>query len=84
MRRVLDYMPHNLYGDKLIVKAEKSIFKNLGSMKFGEIHVKVEYNSSGFIDLTWTDNGIGMDQYVAQNYLAVVGKSYYQSDDFLR
>jgi hypothetical protein len=50
----------------------------------GEIHVKVRRNSSGFIDLTWTDNGVGMDQYVVQNYLAVVGKSYYQSDDFLR
>jgi hypothetical protein len=51
---------------------------------FGEIHVRVEYNSSGFIDLTWTDNGIGMDEYIVENYLAVIGKSYYQSDDFLR
>ncbi len=51
---------------------------------FGEIHVRVEHNSSGFIDITWTDNGIGMDQYIIQNYLAVIGKSYYQSDDFQR
>ncbi len=51
---------------------------------FGEIHVRVEHNLSGFIDITWTDNGIGMDQYIVQNYLAVIGKSYYQSDDFQR
>lgn len=51
---------------------------------FGEIHVRVENHSSGLIELTWTDNGIGMDQYVVQNYLAVIGKSYYRSDDFLR
>jgi len=51
---------------------------------FGEIHVRVADNSSGFIDIIWTDNGIGMDQYIVQNYLAVIGKSYYQSDDFMR
>ena len=29
-----------------------------------------------------TDNGIGMDEYIIRNYLAVAGKSYYRSVDF--
>jgi hypothetical protein len=29
-----------------------------------------------------TDNGIGMDEYIIRNYLAVAGKSYYRSSDF--
>lgn len=29
-----------------------------------------------------TDNGIGMDEYIIRNYLAVAGKSYYRSTDF--
>jgi len=29
-----------------------------------------------------TDNGIGMDEYIIRNYLAIAGKSYYKSIDF--
>lgn len=29
-----------------------------------------------------SDNGIGMDEYVIRNYLALVGRSYYRSQDF--
>ena len=35
-------------------------------------------------DITWKDDGIGMDEYIVREYPAVIGKSYYQSDDFVR
>jgi hypothetical protein len=50
----------------------------------GEIRVLVEHHSNGVTDITWKDDGIGMDEHIVRNYLAVVGKSYYQSDDFTR
>lgn len=50
----------------------------------GEIRVSVEHHANGVTDITWTDDGIGMDEYIVREYLAVVGKSYYQSDDFVR
>jgi hypothetical protein len=34
--------------------------------------------------IVWSDDGIGMDEHIVRNYLAVAGKSYYSSDDFRR
>jgi hypothetical protein len=50
----------------------------------GEIRVSVEHYANGVTDISWKDDGIGMDEYIVRNYLAIVGKSYYQSDDFVR
>lgn len=50
----------------------------------GEIRVRVRHKLNGGIDIEWNDNGIGMDQDIIRNYLAVAGKSYYQSRDFQR
>jgi hypothetical protein len=50
----------------------------------GEVRVSVKHHASGLTDITWKDDGIGMDEYIVSDYLAVVGKSYYQSDDFVR
>jgi hypothetical protein len=51
---------------------------------FGRIQVDVGDLVSGIFVVTWADDGIGMDEYVIKNYLAVAGRSYYGSDDFTR
>ena len=38
--------------------------------------------SSGEKTLVCTDNGIGMDQYTIERYLADIGRSFYTSDDY--
>jgi len=48
----------------------------------GVIHVKVEHLDNNDAIITWNDDGIGMDEYIIQNYLAVAGKSFYRSSDF--
>ncbi len=52
--------------------------------EIGWIRVTVEHREDGITDITWRDDGIGMDEYIIQNYLAIVGRSYYHSDDFKR
>jgi hypothetical protein len=48
----------------------------------GIIHVTVQSNGEGGSLITWQDDGAGMDEYIVANYLAVAGRSYYQSHDF--
>ncbi|MCH8252140.1 MAG: ATP-binding protein, partial [Planctomycetes bacterium] len=51
---------------------------------FGAIHVNVEHGQDGDAVVTWQDDGIGMDEFVVRNYLAIAGKSYYHSEAFER
>ncbi|PXY43180.1 HD domain-containing protein [Flavobacterium hydrophilum] len=39
-------------------------------------------NNTEFYIIEISDNGIGMDEYIIRNYLALVGRSYYRSLDF--
>ncbi|HEX5721085.1 MAG TPA: hypothetical protein VF179_33340, partial [Thermoanaerobaculia bacterium] len=48
------------------------------------IRVDIEHGEYGDALVTWRDEGIGMDEYIVGNYLAVAGKSYYRSEDFER
>lgn len=98
--RMLEFLSQELYqGEKYVflrellqnsidaIRMRRAILQSQEKRSmndFGEIHVRVEHNSSGLTDITWTDNGIGMDEYIVQNYLAVIGRSYYRSNDFLR
>ncbi|MBI2906979.1 MAG: ATP-binding protein [Chloroflexi bacterium] len=50
----------------------------------GVIQVTVKHGHNGDAKVTWRDDGIGMDEYVVRNYLAVAGQSYYCSADFER
>jgi hypothetical protein len=50
----------------------------------GVVRVVVEKDDNGDAVITWEDDGIGMDEYIVRNYLAVAGKSYYRSEDFER
>lgn len=51
---------------------------------FGVIAVQVERGDDGDAVVTWHDQGIGMDEHIVRNYLAVAGKSYYRSAEFQR
>lgn len=46
------------------------------------IYFSVEHGADGDALVHCRDYGIGMDEYVIRNYLAVAGASYYQSDEF--
>jgi len=49
----------------------------------GKISVKIATLQDA-IQIKWTDNGVGMDRYVLENYLTKIGRSWYQSTDFRR
>lgn len=46
------------------------------------IYFDVEHREDGDAVVRCRDYGIGMDEYIVRNYLAVAGVSYYQSDEF--
>ena len=50
----------------------------------GAIWVTVNHRDNGDAEIVWFDNGIGMNEHIVRNYLAIAGRSYYQSDDFNR
>ncbi|WP_367867567.1 ATP-binding protein [Pedobacter sp. WC2423] len=49
---------------------------------FGKINIDVSASSDGNITVKISDNGIGMDLYIIENYLSVAGRSYYTSKEF--
>jgi hypothetical protein len=50
----------------------------------GTIRVRVVIDDEGREVVEWTDDGVGMNEYIVRNYLSVAGRSYYTSDDFQR
>jgi hypothetical protein len=68
--------------DAIRVRREVLACAGIKPETFGFIEVKVEHGKNGDAVITWTDDGIGMDEYVVRNYLAVAGRSYYRSEDF--
>ena len=68
------------------IRFRRAILQRKGypSKDIGVIQVTVEHQEDGYIVVTWKDDGIGMDEYIVRNYLAVAGKSYYRSPDFQR
>jgi len=57
-------------------------YAKIEPVNLGVIKVTVRHLDNNDAIITWRDDGIGMDEYVIQNYLAVAGKSYYRSQDF--
>jgi hypothetical protein len=53
-----------------------------GNNQIGLIEINVTHNQNGDCEILFSDDGIGMDEYVIKNYLSVAGKSFYNSDDF--
>lgn len=98
--KMLDLMSQELYQGNVYVFLRELLQNSIDAIRMrremvqskegrcpegiGEIRVVVEHHANGVTDITWKDDGIGMDEHIVRNYLAVVGKSYYQSDDFVR
>jgi len=57
-------------------------YAKIEAANLGLIHVIVERVDDNNSIVTWIDDGIGMDEYVIENYIAIAGKSYYRSLDF--
>lgn len=70
--------------DAIRMRREVLKQKGITPRDVGVIRVNVEHGSSGNACITWTDDGIGMDEYIVRNYLAIAGRSYYDSEDFRR
>jgi len=70
--------------DAIRMRREVLQRKGIDPGNLGVIRVTVEHRTAGDAIVTWQDDGIGMDEYIVQNYLAVAGKSYYTSSDFER
>ena len=66
------------------IRMRQEVMSKKGMAMPGVIFVTVDHGDNGDAEVVWWDNGIGMDEYVVRNYLAVAGKSYYTSDDFKR
>ncbi len=56
--------------------------KKVGGDNIGYINISVEWESEEDLVVLCSDDGIGMDEYVLRNYFSVLGRSYYNSDDF--
>jgi hypothetical protein len=84
-----------LMGDRLYERKEeclRELLKNavdacrmrkFRTAKEGEPYtpiIKFELNSD---ELIITDNGIGMDKYIIENYFTKIGKSFYKSEEFI-
>lgn len=70
--------------DAIRMRREVLQRKGIDPGNLGMIRVTVEHGTGGDAIVTWQDDGIGMDEYIVRNYLAVAGKSYYTSSDFER
>jgi hypothetical protein len=70
--------------DAIRMRREVLQRKGIDPGNLGVIRVTVEHGTGGDAIVTWQDDGIGMDEYIVRNYLAVAGKSYYTSLDFER
>lgn len=53
-----------------------------GNTRFGKIQIKIDKDDEQNMIVTLKDNGIGMNEYIVKNYLAIAGKTYYSSSDF--
>lgn len=58
--------------------------RNIGLGFDDAIYFEVNHMTDGDAVIICRDNGIGMDEYIVRNYLAIAGVSYYQSEEFRR
>lgn len=65
------------------IKMRIEVLEKKGLSFIPQIKISVTEEENVF-KVEVSDNGIGMDQYIIRNYLAVAGRSYYKSTDFLK
>jgi hypothetical protein len=66
------------------IRMRKELLQRDGMQIDGLIRFEVQHSSNGDTVVRCYDNGIGMDEYIIRNYLAVAGRSFYTSADFKR
>jgi len=67
------------------IRMRRELLRSKGTLPksdFGTIRVEVKHLPNGDSEILWRDDGMGMDEYVIKNYLAMAGRSFYQSEDF--
>ncbi len=69
--------------DALKVRELQYIEKGASIAK-SELFIKIDvtHEENGNSKITVTDTGSGMSLYIIRNYLSIIGKSYYRSDEF--
>lgn len=70
--------------DAIRMRREVLKQKGIRAEELGVIWVDVKHGENGDAEITWRDDGIGMNEYIVRNYLAIAGNSYYRSVDFER
>lgn len=66
------------------VRTRKQLDKNLPENWEGKINIRCWMDEEGYHWFRIEDNGIGMTEDIIQNYFLKVGKSYYNSDEFMQ
>jgi hypothetical protein len=62
--------------------ASSGVRRDVGLGFDDAIYFSVQHRGDGGAIVHCRDFGVGMDEYIVRNYLAVAGVSYYQSDEF--
>lgn len=68
--------------DAVALRKEILDRKKVGGDNIGHIYLEFNQDSNSDYILICRDDGIGMNEYVLKNYFSVLGKSYYESNDF--
>ena len=68
--------------DAIALRKEILDRKRVGGDNIGHIIIDFSQTADGDYSLTCRDDGIGMNEYILKNYFSVLGKSYYESNDF--
>ena len=69
--------------DATQLRAQRHLKENTGIQLSPEVNIKIEHQQDGNAIFEITDSGVGMTTDIVKNYLAVLGKSYYRSKDYL-
>ncbi len=65
------------------IRLKEEFYTKLGKQSgpLGYIKVNIDSLDDKAIQVTWYDNGIGMDEYIVKNYLSVIGRSSYEKSN---
>ncbi|WP_143191964.1 ATP-binding protein, partial [Paenibacillus sp. P46E] len=94
--RLFEILGEQIYGDDPYVFLRELLQNSVDALKLrqailakrgmtlndGFIKVEVKKVNENELIIVWTDNGVGMNEYIIGNYLSIAGKSFYSSKDF--
>ncbi|MDB6059687.1 MAG: ATP-binding protein [Verrucomicrobiales bacterium] len=68
--------------DAIRMRRRALMDKKIEPGDLGTVNVTIDHKDNGDVVITWSDDGVGMDEYIVKNFLAIAGKSYYSSKEF--